>query len=96
MRSLTLILVNKTYQLHYDIIYDRLNSAKILVFPETGFDEVNISYNDKYLRIMTIDYDSNFNGYAYICLKHKIKKVEYSVKNGIIVLNIKYKRFLLF
>ncbi len=96
MKGLSLLLVNKVYQLDYDIVYDKYDSVKILVFPDTGFDNIVVEHYGKCIKIEVYDTDIGFKGYAYICLKHKVKSVEYKVKNGILTVKVKYKRFLLF
>ncbi|WP_244372365.1 hypothetical protein [Staphylothermus marinus] len=86
-----------TKPLSYDMVYRGFNKARIVVFAE-ALDENNykVVAREKDLLIYGYDELSNETYYLKIKLWFKIKKVEKVLKNGILTLNVKGKRFWIF
>jgi hypothetical protein len=87
------LLYKRVFQLDYDIVHDGVFHSRILIIPGLGFDHVYIDVVDRGLRVRTVDDEYGFEGYVYIPLKHRVKRVEYRVRNGVITVKVRYKRF---
>lgn len=92
MESPTLV-YRKTLPLTYDIVVERWNSTRILIYLDGANDEVSINYRDRELYIIVTDRETLETRYLHMKLWFKIKHIEYRLKNGIMTLDIKGKRF---
>lgn len=86
-----------TKPLSYDIVSRRFNKAKIIVFAE-AFEENNykVIAREKDLLIYGYDEISNETYYLKIRLWFKIKKVDTILRNGILTVSVKGRRFWIF
>lgn len=94
MKSPYLLSSNYESIFEYDIVEEKLFFTKIIVYLDTDYDELVVKYRDNEMFVNTYSYSSFEEKYLYLRFKHKIRKIKYRVRNGILELNIYYKLFI--
>ena len=87
MKPPSLLLVSKS-PLSYDIVYEKYLRSRIIIVPEGNFDDLDVSFNGKCVSVKVYDSILGVSSSSRIYLKRRIKSLKYSVRNGLIIVDV--------
>ncbi len=78
----------------FEIVEKGFSKARIIVYIEDAADSFHVSFRGKDVYVYGMDGPKSY--YARIKLWFKVKKIQYRVKNGVLTIDARGRRFLVF